>query len=249
VRGAVDVVFTPAGGEKLASAEVNGVPMTDNGLWSWQARVVPPASGELEVTAVDLAGNSAWFTQRVVVDNAGPTAAAITPAAGAKVRGTFTTGLGGVADASGVAKAELWANGKYAGKDTAAPYSLPVKTGTSSGTVNLTWKLTDKLGNTRTYTRAVVADNKAPTVSITKAPKHRAKVKGTVKVYVKASDTSGVARVELLVNGKVVAKDTTTGYLLSVNTSKQKKTMTVRVRAYDKLGNVTYTSTRTWYRG
>ncbi|GID95545.1 Ig-like domain-containing protein [Amorphoplanes digitatis] len=86
----------------------------------------------------------------------------------------------------------------------------------------------------------------APTLSITKAPKSKAKVKGTVKVAVQAS---GIARVELLTNGKVIAKDTTSAYLLSVNPTKQPKTMKVRIRAYDKLGNVAYTGTRTWYRG
>ena len=126
--------------------------------------------------------------------------------------------------------------------------SKKVATGKKNGNVKLVWKLTDKLGNVRTYTRTVVADNKAPAVKITKAPKNKAKVKGTVKVSVKASDASGVARVELIVNGKVVAKDVKAGYVLSVDTKKQKKTMKVRVRAYDKLGNVTYTSIRTWYR-
>ncbi|MEU4557238.1 S8 family serine peptidase [Actinoplanes sp. NPDC023936] len=182
-------------------------------------------------------------TRTLIADNAGPTATVL-PAANARVRGTFTTSLSGVKDASGVAKAELWANGKYLG----AGYSKRVATGKTSGNVKLTWKLTDKLGNSRTYTRTVVADNKAPSVSITKAPKNKAKVKGAVRVYVKASDPSGVARVELIVNGKVVATDKTSGYVLSVNTKKQKKSMKVQVRAYDKLGNVTTTTARTWRR-
>nr|BFE77367.1 hypothetical protein GCM10020092_106680 [Actinoplanes digitatis] len=164
------------------------------------------------------------------------------------MRGTFTSTLSGAADPASIAKAELWANDKFVGQDTAAPYSLKVSTGTFSGNVKLIWRLTDKLGNTRYHTRTVIADNKAPTVSITKAPKNKAKVTGTVKVYVKASDASGIARVELIVNGKVVAKDTKSAYVLSVNSKKQPKTMKVTVRAYDKLGNLKYTGTRTWYR-
>ncbi|RSM67556.1 hypothetical protein DMB66_15630 [Actinoplanes sp. ATCC 53533] len=249
VRGAVDVLFTQTDREKLRSVEANGVPMQQVGLWSWQARIVPPASGDIEVVAEDLAGNMVRVTRQVVVDNAGPTATAINPASGAKVRGTFTTSLSGVTDVSKVARAELWSNGKYVGADTTAPYSLPVKTGTFSGKVNLSWKLTDKLGNARTYPRTVIADNKAPTVSITKAPKNKAKVKGTVKISVKATDASGIARVELIINGKIVAKDTTAAYLLSFNANKRPKTMKIQIRAYDKLGNVTRTSTRTWYRG
>ncbi len=177
-----------------------------------------------------------------MVDNDGPTAT-VNPKQNTRVRGTFTTSLTAVKDASGVAKAELWANGKYLG----AGYTKKVATGKSSGNVKLVWKLTDKLGNPRSYTRIVIADNQAPSLSITKAPGNNAKVKGTVTVTVKASDASGVTRVELLVNGKVVATDNTAGYVLRVNTARL-KTMKVRVRAYDKLGNVTYTGTRTWYR-
>jgi hypothetical protein len=67
-------------------------------------------------------------------------------------------------------------------------------------------------------------------------------------VGVKATDASGIARVELLINGKVVATDTKAGYVLAFKTKAPKKTMKVQVRAYDKLGNVKYTTTRTWKR-
>ncbi|GLY07253.1 S8 family serine peptidase [Actinoplanes sp. NBRC 101535] len=215
-------------------------------------RWTPPAgfSGTLpvEVWANDFADTGRAPAVKVTFDNAGPVATSVTPAQNTRVRGTFTSALSGVTDKAGVAKAELTANGKVVGTDTTAPYSLAVKTGTTSGNVKLVWKLTDRLGNTRSYTRTVIADNTAPTVSITKAPKNKAKVKGTVKVYAKATDASGIARVELLVDGKVVATDRTTAYVLSVNVAKQKKTMKVQVRAYDKLGNVKSTSTRTWYR-
>ena len=84
-------------------------------------------------------------------------------------------------------------------------------------------------------------------MSITKGPKNKAKVKGTVKVSVSAEDTYGIVRVGLLVDGKVVATDRTAAYTLSVDPAKRKKTMQVRVRAYDRAGNVAYTSIRTWY--
>ena len=96
--------------------------------------------------------------------------------------------------------------------------------------------------------RTVVADNVLPTASITTAPKNKAKVKGTVKVYAKAADLSGISKVQLLVNGKVVATDTKAGYMLSYKVAGQKKTMKVRIRAYDKAGNVRYTTIRTYYR-
>ncbi|KUL31467.1 hypothetical protein ADL15_22300 [Actinoplanes awajinensis subsp. mycoplanecinus] len=212
----------------------------------WKGTLPVDSSHGLEATLVDQAGNrTTLHLDDLRVDQDPPAGGTIAPASGARIRGTFTSTLTSVTDLSGVVKAGLWVNGRYNG----AGFSQKVRTGTYSGTVSLIWKVTDRFGQTRTLpVRTVVADNKAPTVSITKAPRNRAKVKGTIKVYAKASDASGVARVELIVNGKVVANDKTSGYVLSVNANKQKKTMKVRVRAYDKLGNVTSTTTRTWYR-
>lgn len=249
VRNPVEVVV--ATDADVTAVTAAGVPMVRRpGTDTWTAKVsVGAIDGMFSAVARDAAGHTgsaSWYGR---IDEAGPTATAIKPAHQTRVRGTFTTTLSDVRDAAGVAKAELWSNGRRVGTDTAAPYSLPVKTGTASGNLTLTWKLTDQLGNARSYTRTVIADNKAPTVSITKAPRHKAKVKGTVKISVKATDASGIARVELIVNGKVVARDTTAAYLLGFTVGKRQKTMKVQIRAYDKLGNVAGTSTRTWYRG
>jgi hypothetical protein len=241
----VDYVYSPLAGSSAFTWDAKAK--------LWKGRVPVQAGWEgfsdVDIAIVDRADNYIWVKRRVSVDDAPPAGGTISPAAGAKVHRTFTSTLTGVTDLSGVAKAELWANGKYVGADKTVPYAFAVKTGTSSGPVKLTWKVTDRFGLARTLpTRTVTADNKAPSVSITKAPRNKAKVNGTVKVYAKASDASGIARVELIVNGKVAARDAKAGYVLSVNATKQKKTMKVQVRAYDKLGNVKYTSIRTWYR-
>ncbi|MFI1992531.1 S8 family serine peptidase [Actinoplanes sp. NPDC020271] len=244
------------GFELVADGKV--VASTRDASWDRQMRLVPPEHyrGDWPVTlrAIDYAGNVTEKTYAVPVDTGGPldadgpVATGLLPAANTRIRGTFTSTISGVTDSSGVASAELWSNGKLVGRDTSAPYALTVRTGTASGYVNLIWKLTDTLGNTSDHTRRVIADNAGPTVSITKAPGNKAKVKGTVKISVKASDAAGVARVQVLVNGKVVATDTRSAYLLSVNTAKQAKTMKIQIRAYDRLGNLRYTSARTWYR-
>ncbi|WP_412743689.1 S8 family serine peptidase [Krasilnikovia sp. MM14-A1004] len=216
-------------------------------LWKGTVPLEPPST--LYLCAVDKAGNRTYLNRPLLADNDPPAGGSVGPAGGTRVRGTFTSTLSGVTDASGVTKAELWADGKYVGADTTAPYALAVKTGTYTGNVALTWKVTDRWGQSRTLpARVVVADNKPPAIAVTKAPKSGAKVKGTVKVYVKAADAGGIARVQLIVNGKVVATDTTSAYVLSVNTGKQKKTMKVQVRAYDRLGNIAVTATRTWHR-
>ncbi|WP_433827907.1 S8 family serine peptidase [Actinoplanes sp. CA-015351] len=210
--------------------------------------LVTPLGWTLELKATDKIGNSATVWQTVISDYEPPFGASVAPQTGTRVRGTFTADVS-ARDHHGVAKAELWANGKYIGADTRAPFELKVKTGTYNGNVKLVWKVSDVVGNVLTVPGGtVIADNKGPTVKITKAPKHKAKVKGTVVFVVKASDPSRIRKVELIVNGKVVAKDVESGYVLSVNTKNQKETMKVRVRAYDKLGNVSDTATRTWRR-
>jgi hypothetical protein len=247
VRRSADVVVeTPEASP--AAVTVNGVPMARvPGTRRWTAKA-SPANGVLQVVVTDAAGNAVTLRRSVVVDEAGPVVGTVSPAQNARVRGTFTSTPGKVTDGAGVARAELWANGKRIGADPTAPYSLGVRTGTFNGAMNLQWRVTDKVGNVRVVNRRVVVDNRAPSVSITAAPKHKAKVRGRVTVRVAASDPAGVARVELVVNGKVVARDTTAGYVLSVNAAKLPKKMTVRVRAYDRLGNVTLTAVRTWSR-
>ncbi|BBH65515.1 hypothetical protein ACTI_22000 [Actinoplanes sp. OR16] len=238
------VISTDADVTSVTASGVKMVRQPGTNLWKATLRSGDGGGGIFSIDARDAAGNVATPNWTGTVDSTAPTAKTISPAEKTRVRSTVTTSVSGIQDQIGLAKAELWVDGKYAGAGT----SRKVSTAGKNGNVKLTWKLTDKLGNARTYTRTVIADNKGPSVSITKAPKNKAKVTGTVKVYVKASDTAGVARVELLVNGKVVATDKTSAYVLSVNTKKQAKTMKVRVRAYDKLGNVTYTTTRTWSR-
>ncbi|WP_344251938.1 S8 family serine peptidase [Actinoplanes campanulatus] len=230
---------------RASSYSLTRIPGTNR----WQGSMAAPDTGEFQVVFYDASGNVGVIYHPVTVDSQPPTGGVITPKAGARMRGAFTSSVSNLVDTSGVAKAELWANGAFVGTDYSAPFALPVRTGSYSGNVRLVWRVTDRFGQARTMAaHTVVADNAGPALSISKAPKNKAKIKGATKVYVKASDASGIARVELIVNGKVVARDYTAGYLLGFNASKQKKTMKVQVRAYDKLGNVRYTSTRTWYR-
>jgi hypothetical protein len=244
VLGVSDVI-----GVVGADLWVNGVLAAPSADTPYSLTVTAPSGTVvLRWILTDQGGNKTEIQRTVRVDREGPVATSASPGPNGRVRGTFTATIGGVTDITGYAKAELKVSGRSYGVDAAAPFAFKVPTGTYSGPVSLSWTLTDKLGNTRVYNRQVIADNAGPAVSISKAPKNKAKIKGTTRVYVKASDAAGVSRVELIVNGKVVARDYTAGYVLAFNASNQKKTMKVQVRAYDKLGNVKYTSTRTWYR-
>ena len=179
-----------------------------------------------------------------------PTATGTTPGQNKKVRGTVAVAPTGLKDNwSGIRNVDLYLNGKWHSWDYVAPFAPKLKTAGRNGALKVELRVTDRAGNTRRLgVRTLIADNVAPAVTVTKAPKNKAKVKGTVTWKVKASDKSGISKAQLIVNNKVVATDTKSAYSLSFKVAKQKKTMKVRVRVYDKVGNVKYTAIRTYYR-
>ncbi|WP_433824387.1 Ig-like domain-containing protein [Actinoplanes sp. CA-015351] len=198
----------------------------------------------VQINLTDKAGNSTLLDGFYAVDNTGPAITAITPGNRALVRGaTFPTSVR-ASDPSGIREANLKGGYPVVAKP---PFTVRASTG-KDGLQTLTWTLTDRLGNTTTAKRVVVVDNTKPKAKITKAPANGAEVKGTVKVAVSASDRNGINRVELLINGKVVAKDAKGPYTFSVKTKKYGKKIKVQIRVYDKAGNVTKTRTRTWRR-
>ncbi|BFU46180.1 Ig-like domain-containing protein [Krasilnikovia sp. MM14-A1004] len=215
---------------------------------TWDAGV---RSGPLAYTvkAVDARGNVAQLTRTVTIDSQGPSVTTASPAAGAYLPKTTFTATVAATDLSGIASASLSVNGTSYAPDTTAPYSVPV-TG-RYGTVRLRWTLLDRTGHTTVLNRTVTIDNKAPTVKITKAPKDRAKVRGPQNVAVSAADGYGLVRAELLVNGKVIAKDTSAGYSFRFDVNKYAKagkSLKVQVRAVDRAGNTAVTPVRTWKR-
>jgi peptidoglycan/xylan/chitin deacetylase (PgdA/CDA1 family)/archaellum component FlaF (FlaF/FlaG flagellin family) len=186
------------------------------------------------------------------VDTTAPTAALTAPADGATVRDPITL-TADAADNVGVAKVEFLVNGTVVATDTSAPYSAtwdPASVAGSSATIAV--RATDAAGNattspTRSVTiqRAPPADTTAPTVALT-APANGAKVRNTVTLAANASDNVGVAKVELLVNGAVIATDTTAPYSASWNTANTPGTTAVlTARATDAAGNTTTSAART----
>lgn len=137
------------------------------------------------------------------------------------------------ADPSGIASATV-----RGGKATGTPYVWTV-TPAVQGPVTVEWTVTDRRGNRRIARRSVVNDTVKPTLKVTKAPKDKAKLTGSVTLTATAADRNGVARVQLLVNGKVVGTDTKAAYRFTLNPKKYGKKFTVQLRAYDRAGNVT----------
>jgi subtilisin family serine protease len=217
----------------------------------WSLSWTPDATDgprTITVTATDAQGDTTTASLPVVIDRVAPSITGATPAQLAKVKGVVTVGATGVSDNANVAYASLYADGVLVGKDTTAPYSVKYTSTKRNGTVKLEWRVFDKAGNSTVYKRSIIADNTAPKVSISGGPKNKAKVKGTVKLKVKATDYYGVNRVELLINGKLVATDKKSAYTFSVKVSKYSKKMKVQVRAYDSVRNVKYATTRNWTR-
>ncbi|MEV6298007.1 Ig-like domain-containing protein [Actinoplanes sp. NPDC051861] len=216
----------------------------------WDTRL---ANGPVPITirVSDQAGNVTEVRRTVTVDNDRPVVT-VGASQGAYLRGRVTLTLTGYRDATALSdfQGTLVNSRQYYGFDHAdATRSVVAETTqVPDGRYTLGWRTTDAAGNTTVVTRAVTVDNHAPAVSLTKAPKNRAKVTKKFTVTAKASDPYGVAKVQLLVNGKVVATDATAAYSFTVNPKKYGKKFTVRVRAYDRAGNVRYGVTRTYRR-
>jgi hypothetical protein len=244
VRGSQVVSSVQAGDASgVFMAQLDGAPALIEAPYT--ASVPAGADGPRTLTwrVQDTVGNTTFVHRSVIVDNTGPVVISASPANGALVRGAWINSNVVAVDTSGVTRAQL----AGASADFSAPYSSRIAAG-RDGKHTLTWTVQDQLGNTTVARRTVTVDNTKPRFTSVKAPKDKARVTTTVTVTASASDSNGVARVQLLVNGKVVATDITAAYKFKVNTKKYGKKLKIQLRAYDKAGNVTTTPTRTWTR-
>jgi hypothetical protein len=215
-------------------------------IWYYWHDATPHKTlANVELRVWDTAGNEATKAFKVNVDNVAPTLS-ITPANNALVRGgTFTT-TAKATDPRGIGYLDV------TGADDAHPTGyittrFVLKSG-KDGTRSYAWLAYDKLGNQVTVRRTVIVDNTAPSLSITKAPANNKKLSAKVTIAAKANDRNGVAKVQLLVNGKVVSTDSKAGYSFTLNPKRYGKKFTVQLRAYDKAGNLRYSAKRTYRR-
>ncbi|WP_433296244.1 Ig-like domain-containing protein [Actinoplanes sp. CA-030573] len=200
----------------------------------------------MTIRSYDSLGNVAEHTRSVIVDNDRP-AITFTPAANAYVHGVFTNAVTGVRDATGLVYMSGYIN--ELAYTHQAPWRVRIDSRrVADGRRTLEVTVMDKAGNVTTVKRAITVDNTLPAVKYQQAPSNNAKLTKKFKVTAKASDRFGVARVQLLVNGKVIATDTKAAYSFTVNPKKYGKKFTVQIRAYDKAGNVKYTAKRTYRR-
>lgn len=154
-------------------------------------------------------------------------------------------------DNVGVAKVELYVNGKLQATDAAAPYAFSWDTRSlANGMVNLESRAYDAAGNigrssvvSVNVANAVVVDITAPTVSITNPADGSTVPAGTVQISSTATDDKGAGGLvmTLSINGRQVSSSTGTGSIsYGWNTRKLKSgSYTVSVSARDAAGNMT----------
>jgi subtilisin family serine protease len=135
------------------------------------------------------------------------------------------------ADQHGVSHLQMYASGRLIADDRVAPYSAQWQSSPTNGPVPVEVRAYDRAGNVTITRRVLRVDNTAP--ALTLYPNGR-------NVTARATDASGVARLELVVNGKVSARFA--GYLRQFRVPAGART--VQVRAIDRAGNARVATAR-----
>ena len=220
---------------------------------SWITTTATNGSHTLTARARDAAGNTTTSaTITVTVNNAdtqAPTVSVTAPAAGSIVSAT-TTLTATASDNIGVVGVQFLLDGVALGTEVvSSPYSVSWTTTTATnGSHTLTARARDAAGNT-TVSAAVsvtvnnISDIEIPTVNVT-APIAGSTVSGTTTVTATASDNTGIAGVQFLLDGVPLgAEDVSSPYSVSwTTTTATNGSHTITARARDAAGN-TATST------
>lgn len=185
-------------------------------------------------------------------DSTPPSVSFASPANGATVSGTVSVQVN-ASDNVGVASVSLYVNNTLLGTRTTAPYTFSWDTTrVSNGSYTLRAVAADAAGNSSSAQISVNVSNQVdttpPTVTIT-SPANGARVSNNQRVDISASDDRGVSRVELYVNGRLVATLTSAPYTVTLNTRRWAAgAHTLQARAYDLSGNMGQSATITVYK-
>ncbi len=165
------------------------------------------------------------------------------PAAGATVtEGTTITATADATDDVGVSSVSFFADGTFAGAVAAKPYSFPIPVPIGATTLRVRAQAGDFGGNSADSAEVVVnvaRDTVAPAISIS-APSTGQTLNGgkSIVVSMAASDAqSGIATVELLVNGLVAATKTAPPFDFTYTLPAGPTSLTFTGRATDRAGN------------
>ncbi|GGR72070.1 hypothetical protein GCM10008959_37080 [Deinococcus seoulensis] len=184
--------------------------------------------------------STASETVTVNISTAKP-AASVTASASTLINAGSVTFTATATDDIGVTKVEFYDNGKLIATDTTAPYSASAAyTVTDNGVHTIMVKAYDADGNVgeASTTVTIAVDSTAPTVSLVPSATTIVSA-GTVTFDVKATDNTGVTKVEFYDNGKLIATDTAAPYSASAAYAfADNGTHAIMVKAYDASGNV-----------
>jgi hypothetical protein len=224
--------------------------------FAWATLQSSNAAHMLVVKGYDAAGNagsSSPVTVMVnnVADSIAPTVSISSPAANATVSGQTTVAIDASDNSGAVARVELFIDGTLLGSDVAAPFTFAWSTtGSSNGSHVIKAKAIDAAGNstesaTITVNVSNAGDTTPPDILITK-PLNGTSVptKGTMKVSASASDSGGIARIVISLDGTAIKTCT----LITVcDTSVSTKSVsagshTISARAEDTAGNASTSS-------
>ena len=218
--------------------------------FNWDTTTASAGSHTLKVVATDAANNSSSASISVNVANADTTPPTVTltaPVNGSGLSGTVSLSAT-ASDNVGVASVSFYCDGSLIATDTASPYVANWDSTTvADGSHTLSAVATDAAGNSATSSVSVTVSNNAtvgggdliaPTITIT-SPASGSKIgKSGLKVSVNASDNVGVVKVQLYLDGVLVATSTSSPWTTSIGTkSISTGTHSVYCVAYDAAGN------------
>ncbi len=156
---------------------------------------------------------------------------------GAALRGTSVTLRPHVGAGSGITEVRATLNGVTAATATAAPWTLTVDTAYVTGAVTLTVSAVAGATPKGSLTLPVVVDRTLPATSF-RFPAESALLRGAVTVGANAWDAVGVAKVQLLVGGTVVASDYAAPFAPRWDSAGHNGDTVLTLRTYDRAGNV-----------
>lgn len=237
--GAVSQVQFLANGSVVGTATASPFQVT----WS----NIPSGSYTVAARATDNRGAVSESTGVSVRVNALPNVALTAPTAGTVVDAPASMSLAAtVSDADGtIAKVDYFANGTLIATSNAAPFSAAWNN-VSAGTYSITAIATDNSGGTATSAAVSVIVNARPTVTLTSpAANASARAPASQTLSATATDSDGsIASVEFLVNGVVLATDTTAPYAFDW-ANIPAGTYSIIARATDNRGATSTTSATT----
>jgi hypothetical protein len=267
----VSVSATDSVAVTVIACYLNGVCICTNSsvpaTFSWDTTAYTNGSYNLQALAVDASGNSATSTivtvtvQNPVPDTTPPSVQILSPAPGATLSGLNSVNVSS-SDNVAVTKVEWYLDGALTGSSASSTPAFSWNTiSTPNGSHSLLAKAYDAAGNIGTSaTVNVTVQNTTtkaipPTVKINSPANSSTITQKTTKVYAVTSDTVGVVRADLIVDGAFYTSLTispaasTWNPVFNWNTSKLARgSHTLQSAAYDSAGNTNCSTVVTVYK-